>query len=206
MTIVGIQRGAYSMDFIWTPIGIQRSSNPSNSDDSRDSRVVAGVVDPLYPRQTCDYEGPQRSAWGLVEGLVDVHNTNIFGDPSLANKAVCKDDKATMSPDVDMRWDMEGQQGLMEGLVVEANRAEMSEMKLSLIRIRLSLRKHGILEEGDEDTRNIDKIKRAEVRYSKPSARGAPSSCASSKPGFGLGISHAISRSITPLCARHGQY
>ncbi|KAJ7623991.1 hypothetical protein B0H17DRAFT_1288782 [Mycena rosella] len=31
------------MDFIWTPIGIRRSSNPSNSDDSRDSRVLSAA-------------------------------------------------------------------------------------------------------------------------------------------------------------------
>ncbi|KAJ7677533.1 hypothetical protein B0H17DRAFT_1139549 [Mycena rosella] len=106
-------------------------------------------------------------AWtifSLIAGVVSA---------SHANKAACKTDKATISPGVDMRWDLEGQQGFMEahtsidrlGLVVEANRAEMSEMKHSLMRIRLSLRKHGILEEGDEDTRNIDKIKRPELRF-----------------------------------------
>ncbi|KAJ7633711.1 hypothetical protein B0H17DRAFT_1149920 [Mycena rosella] len=78
MANVGIQWGTNSMDFIWPPIGIQRSSNPSNSDDSRDSRVRRWVLG-MGPANT--RQGGQRNATGLIaEHRHALLDTRDFGD------------------------------------------------------------------------------------------------------------------------------
>ncbi|KAJ7635895.1 hypothetical protein B0H17DRAFT_1217201 [Mycena rosella] len=106
---------------------------------------------------------------------------------SHADKAVCEENEATINPGPYMRKDSEGQQGPTEEwdgseaslfapeqkhvippqtlierltLIVEKNSAAMSEMQLSLARMRLSLRARGILEEVDEDPRNTNEVAR----------------------------------------------
>ncbi|KAJ7629323.1 hypothetical protein B0H17DRAFT_1284978 [Mycena rosella] len=119
-----------------------------------------------------------RTIFSLIAGTVAA---------SRANKAVCEEDEATINPRPYMRKDLEGQQGPMQEwdtseaslfvsedkrvtlmeTVIQKNSVAMSEMQfslaemqLSLARMRLSLRARGVLEEVDEDPRNINEVER----------------------------------------------
>ncbi|KAJ7655534.1 hypothetical protein B0H17DRAFT_1146371 [Mycena rosella] len=108
--------------------------------------------------------------FSLIAGAVAV---------SHADKAVCEEDEANMTPGPYMCKDLEGQQGpmeewggsetspfapeqkhvlppqtLTERLIAEKTSAAMSEMELSLECMRRTLRQHGVLKDGDEDKRD----------------------------------------------------
>ncbi|KAJ7677537.1 hypothetical protein B0H17DRAFT_1139554 [Mycena rosella] len=106
---------------------------------------------------------------------------------SYSDKAVCEEDEATIHPGPYMLKDLEGQQQSMQAwdtseaslfvsedkrvtlmeTGIQKNSAAMSEMQfslaemqLSLARMRLSLRARGVLEEVDDDPRNINEVER----------------------------------------------